>query len=135
MKNFISVIFILFSILLCGFSSNEKPYILLSSGNNAISGNTIRNERHFAAGQRIYFSLVAPKGYKKSGVRMQLSKQDEKTSNWGFSIIQSRDIYLDLSQKTYRDYLRINQNGHYILQFFYLNNKRYPFAHIEFMVH
>ncbi len=135
MKKYLSILFIICLLFLCGFSKNKKPYILLSSGNTAIQGNIIRNERHFSTGQRIYFSLTAPEGYKDSGVRMQLSKQDEKTSNWGFSIIQSKDLYLDKSQNTYRDYIRINQSGHYILQFFYLNNKRYPFAHIEFMVH
>ncbi len=134
MKKFLTILFILCLAVLCGFTKKEKPYILLSSGNSAVFGDKIRNEKHFAAGQRIYISLVAPSGYKYSGVRMQLSKQEDKTSNWGFSIIQTRDLYFDLSKKTYRDYLRINTKGHYILQFFYLNNKRYPFAHTEFLV-
>jgi len=135
MKKILSVFIVCSLLIFCGFTKKQKPYILLSSGNTAVFGSTVRNERHFAAGQKIYFSLTAPDGYKDAGVRMQLSKQDEKTSNWGFSIVQSRDLYLSKSQKTYKDYLRITQSGHYILQFFYLSNKRYPFAHIEFMVH
>jgi len=135
MKKTLSLFVIFCLLIFCGFTKKQKPYILLSSGNSAVMGDTIRNERHFFSGQRIYFSLTAPDGYKDSGVRMQLSKQDEKTSNWGFSIIQSKDLYLDKTQNTYKDYLRITQSGHYILQFFYLKNKRYPFAHTEFMVH
>ena len=83
---------------------------------------------------RIYYALYAPGGFKQPGIRLQISKQDDKTSNWGFSIINSRDIYLDTAQKVYRDYIYIQQKGHYIIQFFYLNNKDYPFAHREFRV-
>ncbi len=134
MKKNISIILILCLTVFCGFTKKEKPYILLSSGNNAIYGQTIRNERYFETGQRIFYNLVIPHGVKYQGVRMQLSKQDDKTSNWGFSIILAKDLYLSQTETSYKDYLKINQKGHYILQFFYLNNKRYPFAHIEFMV-
>lgn len=93
-----------------------------------------RMERYFSCGQRIHYALISPDGFKYPAVRMQISKQDEKTSNWGFSVIQSRDITLDMAQNQYIDYIYITRSGHYILQFFYLNNKDYPFAHTEFMV-
>ena len=83
---------------------------------------------------RINYALIAPDGFKKPGVRLQISKQDDKTSNWGFSIIQTRDFYLDLSQKAYRDYIYIQRPGRYYIQFFYLSNKDYPFARSEFWV-
>ena len=80
----------------------------------------LKIENNFAVGSRIYYALYAPDGFKNAGVRMQISKQDDKVSNWGFSIIMSRDIYLDLSQKVFRDYIYLRQKGHYIIQFFYL---------------
>ncbi len=134
MKKSISVILVLCLIFLCGFTKREKPYILLSSGNNTVFADKIRSEHYFQLGQKIYYNLIIPSGVKYEGVRMQLSKQDDKTSNWGFSIILTKDLYLSKTETALKDYLLINQKGHYILQFFYLNNKRYPFAHTEFMV-
>jgi len=133
MKKLIVALLILPLLLFCSFKKKEKPYVVLSSGTISIE-NTQRIERIFLQKQRINYALIAPDGFKYAGVRVQISKQDDKTSNWGFSIVQSNDLYLDLSQKTYRDYIYIQQPGHYILQFFYLNNKNYPFVHKEFLV-
>ena len=105
---------------------------MLSSA--SISSMTDRQERYFSTGQIIHYALISPDGFKYDGVRMQVSKQDEKTSNWGFSIVNSRDFIVDRAQNQYIDSLRLTRPGHYILQFFYLNNKDYPFAHTEFMV-
>lgn len=130
----ILVIFLIFPILfLCGFRKKEKPYVILSSGTISLE-NTQRIERIFPSCQRINFALIAPDGFKKPGVRLQVFKKEDKTANWGFSIIQSRDFYLDLSQKAYRDYIYIQKPGRYAVQFFYLSNKDYPFAYKEFLV-
>ena len=130
----ITLFFLLISLIFfCGFKRYEKPYIILSSG-SITSENLKRIERVFSIGQRINIGLAAPDGFKDYGIRKQLSKQDDKTSNWGFSIIQSSDFYIDKTQNLYKDYIYIYRPGHYILQFFYINNKRYPFAHVEFKV-
>ncbi len=133
MKKIIIILSILPLLFLCSFKIKAKPYVLLSSGTISTDA-TKRMERVFVAGQRINYALVAPDGFKKPGVRLQISKQDDKTSNWGYSIIQTRDIYLDLSQKAYRDYLYLQRPGRYYIQFFYLSNKDYPFARSEFWV-
>ena len=133
MKKIIIILSILPLLFLCSFKIKAKPYVLLSSGTISTDA-TKRMERVFVAGQRINYALVAPDGFKKPGVRLQISKQDDKTSNWGYSIIQTRDIYLDLSQKAYRDYLYLQRPGRYYIQFFYLSNKNYPFARSEFWV-
>lgn len=134
MKKILIVFLILPLILLCGFKKQEKPSLLLS--NAPISKNTItRIERNFMARQRIYYSLFSPSGFKYAGIRMQISKQDTKVSRWGFSIVSTEDIYIVKGDSEYKNYIVINSPGHYIIQFFYLNNKRYPFIHREFMVH
>ncbi len=135
MKKLAVILLILPVFILCGFSFHRKrqAYIMLSSA--SISQMTAdRIEKYFYPGQRIYYALISPDGFKYQGIRMQLSKQDDKTSNWGFSIIQSRDFVVDMAQNQYNDHINISRPGHYILQFFYLNNKDYPFAHTEFMV-
>ena len=120
--------------LFCGFLKKEKkPFLVLSSG-AITTQTTYRIERNFASGQRINYALIAPNGFKKSGVRLQLSKQDDKTTNWGFSIVKTQDLYLVQGETAYRDYIYLKNPGRYILQFFYLSNKDYPFAHIEFKV-
>lgn len=133
MKKLILVILILPLILLCGFSKKDKPTVILSS--SPISGENLnRAERVFTTGQKIYYALIIPDGAKYAGIRMQISSQNEKTSNWGYSIRQTKDIYLPKSNQAYWDYFVIRVSGNYAIQFFYLNKKIYPFVHKEFLV-
>lgn len=135
MKKFLTILLILPLLLLfgLGFKKSTKPYIVLSSG-SITTQTTQRIERIFAAGQRINYALIAPDGFKKPGVRLQISKQDNKTTNWGFSIVKTQDLYLTTGENAYRSYIYLQNPGNYILQFFYLSNKNYPFAHKEFVV-
>lgn len=136
MKKIALLFIITAAIILTGTVSfskeNTKPYIILSSVKVNMPEENIRLERNFSVGKRIFYTVVIPKGIKDKGIRMQISKQDEKTSNWGFSIIMSKDFYPDRALNYFEDYFVLRQKGHYILQFFYLDNKRYPFAHTEF---
>ena len=133
MKKVLLIFLILPLILLCGFRKIEKPFVILSSG--TIDNISIKRvERFFNVYQKINFVLVFPEKVKYAGVRIQLSKQNEKTSNWGFSIVETRDVYINQGDKAYRGFIVPRTKGHYIIQFFYLNKKNYPFAHKEFMV-
>ncbi len=132
-KKIILLLLIVPLILFCGFKKKERPFLILSAG--TITPQSIqRIERAFAVGQRVNYALVSPDGLKYSGVRMQLSTQSDKTTNYGYSIIETDDLYIDKYSKMYRDYFVPRKSGKYILQFFYLNKKNYPFAHIEFFV-
>lgn len=134
MKKSILSILIISLILFCGFKHTEKPFAVVSAG-TINSENLQRFERFFSVGQRINYALIAPDGIKYEGIRVQLSKQEDKVSNWGFSIIESKDIYLAKGQNAvYYDYFVPRAGGHYIIQFFYLNKKTYPFARREFWV-
>ncbi|MBQ4078221.1 hypothetical protein IJD15_03475 [bacterium] len=132
-KKILSLVFIISMIFLCGFKFKERPYVILSAG--TISSTTLqRIERVFFVGQRINYAIVSPDGLKYSGVRMQLSTQSDKTTNYGYSIISTEDLFIDKYSKSYQNYFVPRKAGRYILQFFYLNKKNYPFAHVEFMV-
>lgn len=134
MNKFIITILIFTVIISCSaFKKHEKPYIMLSTG-SITSENAKRTEKIFTSGQRINIGLIAPEGFKDYGIRQQLSRQDEKTSNWGYTLIQSKDIFQDKTLKLYKDYIYIYRPGRYILQYFYINKKNYPFAHYEFSV-
>lgn len=133
MKKLVLILLILPLIFLCSFKKKEKPFAILSSGTIS-SEYAVRNERSFLAQQRINYVIIVPDGFKTPGIRMQISKLEEKTSNWGFSIVQTNDIYIDMAKKSYRDYIYIQRPGKYAIQFFYLNNKNYPFIHKEFWV-
>ena len=133
MKKAIIVLLILPLIFLCGFRKKEKPYVILSSA-MVTKENISRVERYFSVGQRVHYTIVAPDGVKYPGIRMQLSKQSDKTTNWGFSIEKSEEIFVPKSEQFYRSYFVPTSSGKYIIQFFYLNNKRYPFIHKEFFV-
>ena len=133
MKKILIIILIFPIIFLCGFKKREKPFLIMSSA--PVNEQTLNTpERTFSSKKRIYYSLIAPEGFKYSGIRMQLSKQSDKTSNWGFSIVNTEDIYIVKGDFDYRSYFVVQTPGRYIIQFFYSNNKRYPFIHREFMV-
>lgn len=132
-KKLLSIVFLVLMVLLCGFKFKERPYVILSAG--TISSTTLqRIERVFFVGQRINYAIVSPDGLKYSGVRMQLSTQSDKTTNYGYSIISTEDLFIDKYSKSYQNYFVPRKAGRYILQFFYLNKKNYPFAHVEFLV-
>lgn len=132
-RKFLLLFFLISMIFLCGFKFKERPYIILSSG--TISSTTLmRIERAFAVGQRVNYALVSPDGLKYSGIRMQLSTQSDKTTNYGYSVISTEDLYIDKYSKSYQNYFVPRKTGKYIIQFFYLNKKNYPFAHSEFVV-
>ncbi len=131
---YIVVLFLIIQVILCtSFARKESPFVILSSGTISVENIKYR-ERVFSVGQRVNYAIVAPDRFKDSAFRMQLSTQNEKTTNWGFEIIETNDIYTDKTQTVYRDYVVPRKTGHYILQFFYASNRRYPFAHVEFMV-
>lgn len=133
MKKFLVIILLLCLFFTTGFKRKEKPFVLLSSA--YITNDTFKYfERNFFIGQKVYYAVVAPEYFKDNSVRVQVSFQNEKTSNWGYEIIETNDIFIDKAQKIYRNYVVPRKKGHYILQFFYIDNKRYPFAHVEFMV-
>ena len=133
MNKYVLILLIIPILFLTGFKHKEKPYIILSSG--TITEENIKYyERIFYTGQRINYAVVAPDYFKEDSVRIQLSTQNNKTSNWGYEIIETNDIFIDKAQKIYRNYIVPRKKGHYILQFFYIDNKRYPFAPVEFMV-
>lgn len=132
-KIFISLIAISL-VLFCGFKRAEKPFAVISSG-KITKENLQRYERYFNVGQRINYALIAPDGVKYSGIRMQVSKQDNKTTNWGLSIVESKSIFIPKGQNTYYiDYIVPREAGNYAIQFFYANKKNYPFARREFVV-
>lgn len=133
MKKILLILLILPFFFFCAFKKKEQPYIILSSS-KITKMNVQRLERVFASGQRIHYAVVVPDGFKYSGLRMQISSQSDKTSNWGFTINQTNDIYVAKTDRIYNNYVVIQKPGRYIIQFFYLNNKRYPFIHKEFMV-
>ena len=134
MKKILIILPVLFSLLFCGFGfAHKKPYAVLSSTRITDEFSDYK-EIVFAQKQRIYFAVFAPEGFKYSGIRIQLSKQDEKTANWGFSIVNTEDIYVTKGNNEFRNYVVAPTSGHYILQCFYLNNTRYPFIHREFWV-
>lgn len=132
-KKILLVFLIVPLILFCGFKKKERPFLILSAG-TINAENVQRIERAFLVGQRVNYALVSPDGLKYSGVRRQLSTQSDKTTNYGFSLIETEDLYIDKYSKMYKDYFVPKKSGRYILQFFYLNKKNYPFAHIEFVV-
>ena len=105
-KKILLVFLIVPLILFCGFKKKERPFLILSAG-TINAENVQRIERAFLVGQRVNYALVSPDGLKYSGVRRQLSTQSDKTTNYGFSLIETEDLYIDKYYTKKLEYNRI----------------------------
>lgn len=125
---FILVIFM--SLFLCTSCENKKPFVVFSSYKITKSTQPIRL---FHTGERIYFGLIAPKGFKDNVLKVQIFKQDDKREYWGYSYYYNREVRLD-NRSYYTDYVVIHQAGHYIMQAFNISNLHSPVILGDFVV-
>lgn len=113
--------------------SRKKPVLLFNS--QPINKQTVSSFSNlFEAGEKIHFAILNPKGFKNNIIRIQVVKKDENTNHWGYSIVYSKDVKIDISKNFYIDYLVMGRKGHYIMQVFYLDNFDIPFVRNDFKV-
>lgn len=131
---FLTVAFLMFSMLFSVFflggCSREKPFVVFSS--TPILESTTP-EYKFQTGQKIYYAVVHPKGFKEDHIKVQIFKKDEKSEYWGYSHIYNRTCELT-HKKFYRDYIVIHTPGLYVMQVFYISDLGRPITMQDFWV-
>lgn len=129
-KIFSLIIIILTSVFLCCACENKKPFVIFSSSEINQSTKPIRL---FHSGERIYYALISPKGFKDGVLKVQIFKQDDKREFWGYSYYYNREVRAK-NKNFYTDYVVIHNPGHYIMQAFNISDLHNPIILGDFVV-
>lgn len=132
-KRAILVLILFFScVFLCACDS-KKPYLVFNS--QPINQKTVYDaQKIFKSGQTIYYVVLMPKGFKQEYLRMQIIKRAENIPQGGINIQMAKDLFIDKNKKFYIDKIVINQEGTYVMRFFYGNRTEKPFIENIFWV-
>ena len=133
---------ILFLILLCTptyaffFKKKEKPTLFLSSIDPRVTisyDEKINNEDVFKIGDKIYFLIYNPEGFKSDYIKYQIFKQDDNAHVGGYSRIRNITRRVD-NKNYYVDYFVLSEAGKYGLQIFDIENLHHWIAFAHFLV-
>ena len=91
-------------------------------------------EQRFEKGQRIYYAIVKPDGFKDDAIKIEIIKKNTKVSNFGYSIAYADNLPIDNTKNYYRDYFVMNSSGLYFMQVFELRRPDKCLARYDFCV-
>lgn len=121
--------------VMSGCSKEEKQYPFLALHAQPITKDNVFDvEQNFKLGERIYYLIWSPKGFKSDSIRVQILKKNEKYSHWGLSLYDSTDELVDPTLKYYKDYFVINQTGLYLISIFQADDYKTPLIRANFWV-
>ena len=112
---------LLFSGLFIFGGCKSDPFIVFSAQNpkNGLNKNQI--EYNFKKEQKIYYAIIAPKGFKDDMVKISLTKKETDTEFWGYSNYRNKTVKLN-GENYYSDYFVIREEGIFVMQAFNLKN-------------
>ena len=72
----------------------------------------------FSAGDKIYFAIYNPKGFKTKLLKLQVFKKTDNNSEFGgYEYLYNRTLELT-NKNAYTDYVVINTKGNFVFQIF-----------------
>lgn len=81
----------------------------------------IQTQDTFKLGDKIYYMIYNPDGFKSNYIKIQIVKQDDKTNVLGYSRIVNKTIRVK-NKNYYSSYFILNEKGKYFLQIFDITN-------------
>lgn len=87
----------------------------------------------FKTGEKIYFQIIVPKGFKSDFIKYQIVKQDDNAHTGGYTRIKNITVKVK-SKYDYTDYFVISQKGKYFIQVFDIENLHQWLAIGSFLV-
>lgn len=118
------------------WNKKEKPSLFLSSKDPKATisyDEKINNEDVFNVGQKIYFLIYTPFGFKSDYIKYQIFKQDDNANVGGYSRIRNVTRKVD-NKNFYIDYFVLSEKGKYGLQIFDIENLHHWIAFAHFLV-
>ncbi|MDO5438369.1 MAG: hypothetical protein Q4F80_09250 [bacterium] len=127
MKKLFSLLALLIGIFALTGCDSEKPAIVFSK--SPFTKETMYTPANkFKTGERIYYAVYNPDGFKTRLLKLQVfKKESEKSEFWGYEYLYNRTLELK-DKKTYTDYAVINNAGYYIFQIFDFTDFQKPAA-------
>ncbi|MCR5260228.1 MAG: hypothetical protein K6C94_00135 [Candidatus Gastranaerophilales bacterium] len=125
--------FLIFTIALVSTGCGTKAFILMKS-EPLTTKNARQYEQYFSVGQRIYYAVVAPKGFKDSAIKIEIVKVSDKVPTMGYSIQYAQDLAIDTTKKYYTNYFTLSTGGAYVMQVFELRRPDKCIARYDFRV-
>ncbi len=138
-KRYLIIVFVIL-LIPSGFAffwkKQELPSLFLTSTDpRAIISvdETLKSEDVFKVGNRIYFLIYTPQGFKSDYIKYQIVKQDDNAHVGGYTRI--RNITRRVNDKNYYiDYFVLSETGKYIIQVFDIENLHHWLALGRFLV-
>ena len=118
------------------FKKKQKPVLIFSPTDPRIEASKderIVNHDVFRVGDRIYFLIYTPEGFKSDYIKYQVIKQDDKAHVGGYSRIRNVDCKVK-DKNYYVDYIVLSEAGKYALQIFDIENIHHWIAFGHFLV-
>ncbi len=131
MKKSLSFVIILLMFLLTG--CGQKPFIIMKS-EPVTAQNALYPEQTYHKGERIYFVLVNPKGFKDDALKIEIVKKNDKVPTMGYSIHYAKDVRINKDNEAYADYFVLHSSGWYFMQVFELRRPDKCLARYDFQV-
>lgn len=89
----------------------------------------------FPANSRIYYLILMPKKVESRYLYIQIIKKDNKYGQFGYNLIQTRNIRLkDEEINYYTDYFVLSEGGYYFMRVYSKDNPHKILASAEFYV-
>ena len=89
----------------------------------------------FQRGSRIYYVILMPKKVESRYLYIQIVKKDNKYGQFGYNLIQTRNIRLKDEEVNYfTDYFVLNEDGYYFMRVYSKDNPHKILASAEFYV-
>lgn len=131
MKKLIALIFISSMFFLSG--CGKKSFILMKS-EPLTQENARYFEQKFQKGQRIYYAVIKPDGFKDDAIKIEIVKKNTSTPTLGYSMEYAQNIHIDNSKNYYTDYFTIHNSGLFFMQVFELRRPDKCIARYDFWV-
>lgn len=129
-KIFVLLIFVsCFLLTGCG----NKSFILMKS-EPLTSENAQYFEQYFQKGQRIYYAIVKPDGFKDDAIKIEIVRKNDKSPSMGYSIQYAQDLPIDKSKDYYTNYFMLHTSGLFFMQVFELRRPDKCIARYDFRV-
>lgn len=126
MKKIFSYLIIFFGAFFLSGCGDEN-FIVFSTQNPKYGINKEFAGTTFQKGERVYYAIVAPKGFREDLIKINLVKKDTKSEFWGFSNSKNRTVSTG-GKNYYTDYFVLSESGFYIMQTFDMINLSKPIA-------
>ncbi len=125
LKIFLVTIITLLSLCSC---TNDKGLILFNT-QPITKENTLKDQKTFFTGTKIYYLFIAPKKMNNEFIRVQIFKMTDKAPWGGYEVVRTKDYRLMKDERYYHtNYFVLHEKGRYVLQVFSHKDFQHPLA-------